>query len=165
MLLICFLSSGSVVHADVSEPDLRAAVILGILKYTDFPEHKPVASVINLCVLGNPASKKSLQKFSAEYKVNSRDIFILTSEKNLKECDAAVIGSELNKNSMKELSKNTKSLIVCDDCTAGQEKASAVVLFRDGQRIRFIIDLHNSLEKEIKLSSSLLELAMEVRKP
>mgnify|MGYP001828900211 CR=1 FL=1 len=146
------------------EPQLRAAVILGIIRFTSWPDDTNKAS-LNICAIGKPSSEPVLQNISrsAEHNINIRSL--RSKENNLDNCNIIIFGPGIKKPDHVGILQRIHKLPVlsiCDDCNYKNHGAD-VTLVQQKNRIGFKIDLVSAKSHGISLSSSLLELALEVQ--
>ena len=151
------------------EPKLRAAIVLGILRFTNWPEDAPLTNSLNLCTAGGPSSSAALAEISSKRQFQNLPIVIYKLNSNssdFSKCNVLVMGANVNSELLKNISDSEAShgvLTVCDNCKTSNENAM-VYLVRVKNRIAFKIDLSQSSKNGMKFSSSLLELATEVVK-
>jgi len=171
-LLLFSLSQASVAsepNITAEEPKLRAAIVLGILRFTNWPEDAPLTNSLNLCTVGSPSSSAALAEISSKQQFQNLPIVIHKLNSNssdFSKCNALVMGANVNSELLKNLSDSEVShgvLTVCDYCKTSNKNAM-VYLVRVENRIAFKIDLRQSSKNGMKFSSSLLELATEVVK-
>ncbi|WP_143871620.1 YfiR family protein [Catenovulum sediminis] len=145
------------------EASLRAAVVVGILRYTQLPSRENPSILI--CASGQPSSQDKLQQVSPSLKVNAKKLnFKIVEEnaKSLSDCDLLIIGGK-NKLSATLLA-NYSGLSVCDGCKTGL-KTSVIELINKNNRIGFNVNLGLASKNNIVFSSSLLELANKIERP
>ena len=160
------------VHADTQataeEPKLRAAIVLGIIRYSSWPDDVDMAGQLNLCSIGAPQSEQILTQVSGQHKYHDLSIMVYThSISQLKpgKCNALIIGPALDTKSARYLMDKNIShglLTICDGCQLNRSIAM-VTLVRRSKRIAFDVDLAQSKSAGISFSSALLELALRVR--
>ena len=156
------------VTVTTDESKLRAAIVLGILRFSSWPNDVRMASAFNLCTLGEPASKQTLIKISGQRKYQQRPIttFVLNNKSpDVSKCNAIVIGPDLETKYLIEL-LNSKTafgiLTICDSCRPDNKNAM-VYMIRKQNRVGFEVDLVQAKKNGMSFSSSLLELAIEVK--
>jgi len=144
------------------EEQLRAAVIGGILRYTQWQD----SASKTLCSLGAPSSEDILLKSAHRVKANNQSISILkvSHSEQIKACQILVIGTVPNNlaSSLKQQLKAGKMLSICDGC---QDKkwTTNITLIRHKNNIRFDVDLSHTKTNAITFSASLLELALSIK--
>jgi len=160
-------SAPDVNQVTAQEPQLRAAVILGVIRFTTWPYQDTKENILNVCTFGEPVAKSALLPISRSQKVANKTLFVRSIQVNLKDvfasCDVIVYGSGANADfSLTLLHAAAHSvLIICDGCES-DESVATVRLIQRNNRIAFEIDLGLAKKQGIKFSSSLLELASEV---
>lgn len=163
-------SMAQTVPITAKEPQLRAAVILGIIRFTRWPQRqKPENSHLSICTIGRPTSESALLLVSENRKVAEHSISIQTlgnSSRNISACDVVVFGPDLARDTYINTHQRLVSLpvlTICDNCSQ-DEPETMVRLVRRDNRIGFEIDMAHARSQGIVFSSSLLELALEVRR-
>jgi hypothetical protein len=174
LLLALIMPDGHITTAHAKnvtakETDLRAAIVLGILRFTRWPNDVEMASDFNLCTYGEPISKQALLQISGVRQINNAMLRVIPIEdlrKELASCNALVIG---NNGADKHFNRANKKkhlygiLTICDACRSEHVRAM-VYLLRNNNRIGFEIDLAEAKKNGVVFSSALLELAAEVRR-
>jgi len=163
LLVILMLSlNTSPSSAGNQEEQLRAAVIGGILRYTQWQD----SASKTLCSLGAPSSEDILLKSAHRVKANNQSISILkvSHSEQIKACQILVIG-RVPKDlapSLKQQLNSGKVLSICDGC---QDKkwTTNITLIRHKNNIRFDVDITHTKTNAITFSASLLELALSIR--
>lgn len=161
-------------HADenaltADEPKLRAAIVLGILRFSTWPDDLSKHSSFNLCSLGKPASEIVLTKVNSQYQYQNLPINTYSlniNSRELADCNAVLLGREVTGELWNRVlgKKDLHGVLtICDDCK--NPNLAMVSLIRKDNRIGFVIDLKKANKHGINFSSMLLELAHEVRKP
>jgi len=150
------------------EPKLRAAIVLGILRFTNWPADAPITNTFHLCTTGNPSSEAALDKISSQRQFQNLPIVthkLKRDSSSFSMCNALVMGVNVNGKLLEKLSDSESSygvLTICDNCKA-HNKTTMVQLVRVGNRIGFKIDLGLAETKGMQFRSALLELATEVK--
>ena len=171
-IMMAVLSCAPESHAasvTAEESKLRAAIVLGILRFTTWPDQAQIASEINLCTYGTPLAEPALNQVSGVRMLNNTPVKVVTvhdMSASITGCDALVLGKNA---ALDAVSKARESgalhgvLTICDDCK-GEDLISMVKLIRVDKRIGFEIDMRRARESDMYFSSALLELAVEVRR-
>lgn len=150
----------------VEEGQLRAAVILAILRYTDWP---PVALAdrVGVCTLGAPPSESNLLAVSAKRELRGLPIVASAIAARdldaIERCNVVVLGPQLSGAAFAEgvdRARRSSALTVCDDCGAG--RGPLIRLVYEGSRVGFEVDLARARREEFAFGSAMLELAREV---
>ena len=158
--------AGTVETAD--EPKLRAAIVLGIIRYSRWPDDVVMSDQLNLCSIGAPRSEQVLTHISGQHKYHDLSIMIYpvpNQQLKLEKCNVLVIGPSLkSKVAQQILDKKTVHglLTICDGCELNSSTAMVTLVRRD-KRIAFHVDLAQSNSAGLSFSSALLELALKVR--
>ncbi len=151
---------------EANEPELRAAVIVGILRFTSWPERAP--GDYRLCTLGAPLSEPVLLGLSGRALIGTHaiDVRVLDAgQVQRTPCEVVVMGSGMDARTAKALLEDANHhgvLTVCDGCGRHAQN-SMVNLVRNGDRIGFEINTAITQSKGLLFSSALLELASRVK--
>ena len=143
------------------ESELRAAVIVGILRYTKWAD--PLGDTINICGYGYPSSLEHLTGLSSRAIVRDKSIQVndLSKENaHNRQCDVMLVGKS-DKVSIAEISRYKNLLIICEDCNEAHDLA-AIHISKSAGRIVFGVDLEQAKKNQLAFGSALLELAVNV---
>jgi len=144
------------------EDKLRAAVIGGILRYTQWQDSAPKM----LCSLGSPSSESILLKSAHRVRANNQAISILKikAPEQINSCQIIVIGkvSDHLAFSLKAQLSTENTLSICDGCENNLWPTN-ITLIRHNNNIRFDVDLTTTGKDTITFSASLLELALHIK--
>lgn len=158
--LLVALICGSYSHsalASVSEAKVRAAMIVGILRYTrwDTPdEHRQYT----LCTLSRSATADELNRARDKIRIDQKVIQLIDIQNKAQtHCDV-IISSPNTAEAQLLASANPHTLLICDGCERPNDH-SAIRLIRHKQRIGFDINISKAAAAGIQFSSALLELA------
>jgi len=169
LLCISTVSSDPTVKPiTAQEPQLRAAVILGIVRFSSWPNQDVGEKFLNVCTLGNPIAGQGLMPISKSYKVADKTlvIHVLVNYKKTDSCDVIIYGQDLNVLDFSRSLQRTAAqpiLTICDGCKT-LDTETTIKLIQRNNRIGFEVNLGNANKQGIIISSSLLELASEVRR-
>ncbi|VAW91820.1 hypothetical protein MNBD_GAMMA21-2802 [hydrothermal vent metagenome] len=156
------------VTVTADETKLRAAIVLGILRFSSWPNDVRMASAFNLCTLGNPTSESTLVKISGQREYKDKPISTIVLNANapdISKCNAIVIGPHIKKTVLSRFlgSKSAFGILtICDNCKPDLTSVM-VYMLRKKNRVGFEVDLIQAKKNGMTFSSSLLELAIEVR--
>lgn len=152
----------SISTAANQEDKLRAAVIGGILRYTQWQDSSPKI----LCSLGAPSSEKILLKSAHRVKANNQAVSILRVDTpdQIQACQIIVIGRVPKDLALplKTQLNTGDTLSICDGCK-DKQWPTYITLIRHKNNIRFDVDLSNTGKDAITFSASLLELALRIK--
>ena len=153
--------------ATADEPKLRAAIVLGIIRYSSWPDDVEMSGQLNLCSIGAPQSEQILTHVTGQHKYHDLSIMVYpqsNSTQKLVKCHALIIGPALDNKSAQHIIDKSGShglLTICDGCQIDRSTAMVTLVRRD-KRIAFHVDLAQSKTAGISFSSALLELAIKV---
>ncbi len=163
LLLVCGCSA----HAQqFSEPQLRASVIVAVLRYANWIDTPP-ANTLTVCGVGNSPGFNVLKQFGSTITVSNRVLAFsdLDSDSDRKSdsCAVVVVGADVNKR-QHVAAINIKSLLtICDDCNHSDQYA--VSLYVKAQRIRFSVDIARARSANVQFSAAMMELADRIEHP
>ncbi|MFN2310176.1 MAG: YfiR family protein [Gammaproteobacteria bacterium] len=149
-----------------NEPELRAAIIIGILRFTAW--QPPTAGDLRLCILGLPVSAPALLSLPEDTRIGTQALHTRAVDARaarMSECDIVVMGPGQDAASAKvtlQEANHQGVLTICDGCGHHAEY-SMVTLTRHEGRIGFEIDTQIAQTNGLQFSSDLLELAVRVR--
>lgn len=150
-----------------SEGELRAAVIVAIMRFTSWdavPAEKPV---LDVCLVGKPVSAAVLLDISGEQKVATRTLSVRSAHAGIDQCQALVIGEDINEDEYEQLiahANGQSMLTVCDGCRRGLGEDAIIQLRLRQQRVSFEVNLARARSNNVALDAQLLELAALVRR-
>ncbi|WP_017446274.1 YfiR family protein [Gayadomonas joobiniege] len=155
-------------NPSISQPDevsLRAAVIVGVLRYTQL-NLEEYRQNIQICGWHNPISGGKLKAVAPNLTVGNRNLIYIAlqsdAELQARHCDVVVIGEGDSETTNILKSNSIPALTICDGCQTGIEN-SVLELIRIKNKIRFNVNLELAEKVNIKFSSSLLELANKIK--
>ena len=152
----------------VEEPKLRAAIVLGIIRFSRWPDEKSINQTFEICVAGNPLSENTLINLSQKKKIKKLPIVVRSIDDlstEILKCKVLVVGPELPPfiiNIPVDTEPYQGVLTICDDCGEYKDKLM-INLVRIQKRIGFEVNLDLALKNGMKLKSALLELAIGVK--
>lgn len=167
VLIVTQLSANAVT---ATEGRLRAAVIVGIMRFTtwpDTPEFKQAAD-INLCLIGAPTSAEFLLPISGQRRLQGKNITVRdVARAELDACQVLVIGGGISRHATRAvLAQADKAAIlsICDDCRAELAAEPIINLTLRKKKVKFRVNLARAKQSGVGLDAQLLELALSVRK-
>lgn len=169
--IACAMSAAQASGAPTG-PELRAAVIVAILRFTSWPSvvAESDTSYVRLCAVGEPHSSSYLLPASGVQKVAGHMLVVdevQADEVATKPCNALVIGSKVNHREFSELlaQADAQSLLtICDGCRSANAAGTIIQLDLHKRRVKFEVNLARARASGVKLDAQLLELASVVRK-
>jgi hypothetical protein len=157
---------------EVLESDLRAAVIVGILRFTVWTRKNSelaTGNELTICAFGDAPSAIGLKKVSGPIIIQDQILRFRrpTNEKDLLLCPVVVWGdgnkplgaTNISLAELREL--GMEALVICDNCNNNMVGA-AICLIREGDRIQFDINIEQARLAGVRFSSDLLTLARKV---
>lgn len=159
-------SEHTISQVAVEEAQLRAAVVLGILRFTSWPHQDVSEKPLSICTLGKPITEPVLLDIGPSQKVGGQPLLVrvLGNNNKIDSCDVIIYGPNLDVAAHSNRLLGIAELPIvtfCDGCNLPIEPTTVTLVQRD-KRIGFKINLGITGSHGIIFSSSLLELAMEV---
>ena len=155
----------AVASEDVDESRLRAATIIGILRYTEW--NPPLEETIKVCVINESNVVQRLLQVVGQPLVRGKAIemvFIDLQKRDLTDggmCNVVLASDSSQTATILDLqTKNT--LLICDECGLLSKQAS-IFITKQKNRIVFNVNLDQAKKNELTFRSALLELANQVR--
>lgn len=143
------------------EARLRAAIVVGILRYTTWNNEVEEGSELLLCSVGQTYSTNALKTEENRITVHGRKLKVTVRKENadLGNCPVVIYGNTSNRPIKNEIAKSyDNQLTICDGCNT--ERSSAIVtLTRRGGRIGIEVNVSKAKKVGLKFSSDMLELA------
>jgi len=163
-LYCCF--SALAAHAAPNEGELRAAVIVAIMRFTSWTNISPDETRLDVCLTGRPLAELSLLAVSGKQKVSSRALHVRQVWRDIKACQVLVMGSEVDTEFDQLLADaaSQSTLTICDGCRRGLGEDAIIQLKLRQQRVSFEVNLEKAKNSGVTLDAQLLELAAVVRK-
>ena len=165
-MLVSFSWCGSV-QADVSrEYKLKAAYLLNFAKFIYWPESaEDTSESFNICIIGNSPFGEILDSLSSK-KVKNKKIKVKYSENHNKDhqCKIAYITQD-KADSYNEIleSINNEVILTVSDIEGFCQSGGMIEFIRVKNKIKFEINVGQSLKSNIKYRSQLLEVAEKLR--
>lgn len=158
-LVLCLFFSSPLLSQNPTAPeaDLRAAVVIGILRYTQL--QRASESNLLVCAWGNAPSATLLAANSTPIRIHNQPLVVeqLNAYDNINACPVVIVG----KGDAQNLPENNNALVICDTCTKANA-AAMVTLVSVGDRVVFDVNLANAERAGIRFSSDLLAHARQV---
>ena len=169
--LLCFVLCCPCILLDAvaapSEGELRAAVIVAIMRFTSWESVPSEKTVLDVCLVGKPMSAAVLLAISGEQKVATRTLSVRSAQGDIAQCQALVIGEDIDDDEYEQLIVHTDGqsvLTVCDGCRRGLGEDAIIQLRLRQQRVSFEVNLARARSNNVALDAQLLELAALVRR-
>lgn len=164
--LICGACVSISFAATPNEGELRAAVIIAIMRFTSWEAIAPEES-LEICLLGKPLSGDVLLAVGGEQKVAAHTLSVRSIQDDINNCQVMVIGSDIDNNLYERLiaqADGQSILTVCDGCRRGFGEDAIIQLRLRQQRVSFEVNLARARSNNVALDAQLLELATLVRR-
>jgi len=145
---------------DAGEAERKASLVFNLLLFVEWPADvlPPQAPSLALCVDGASRLRPAVQALDGRIVRHWRlDVRDLASAGSWSACHAALLDSPSNAPQHPPVG----TLLIADG-DAAPSIAAAVMLHRDGDRVRFDIDLATVRQSRLQVSSKLLRVARRV---
>lgn len=169
LVIVCCALPSAKTWASPTESELRAAVIVAIMRFTSWPKAATDAPPhIRVCLLGAPNSTSHLLRVSGQQKVAGRVLQVneLVGPE-IGNCEVLVLGAEFSREGFAALmlaADQHSILTVCDGCDSSRNEDTIIYLTLRKQRVNFEVNLAKAKSNGLALDAQLLELASVVRK-
>ncbi len=160
--LQCWISAAEARPDPVSakEAQVRALIIARTLTFITWPP--TMGSDINICRLGESQAFDELHRTPQIQDILKPFNAIFVADLSpLTDCHVQIVGQ--SDAPFPDSIKDSALLTICDDCADGEEFAT-IRLLKIHDRIKFTVNLPLAQRQNLKISSSLLELAHRVTK-
>lgn len=172
LVVAALATTAASVQAAPTGAELRAAVIVAILRFTSWQTVVPEAedSFVRLCAVGEPRSLSFLLPASGVQKVGGHVLLVDTLEPAAVatgQCNALVLGPRLSGRASADMFSHADAgalLTICDGCRSDDAAETIIQLDLHKQRVRFEVNLAKARASGVRLDAQLLELASVVRK-
>lgn len=144
-----------------NEDQVRAAVVVGIVRYTIW--NHDLGGALRFCLVGESPSFPFIRALHNQKRFLGIPLKIVNlaadDNEGLGSCEVVVVGQ--NAKNIASLGSVTSCLTICDRCDDGADQ-SAVVIRKVDNRIRFSVSLQKAKNAGIAFKSAMLELAAHV---
>ncbi len=153
-----------------TEAKLRAAIIVGIMRFTSWPniEKYNDATSLNVCLVGKPTSQDYLLPVNGERKIAGKGLSVQSvPASEISSCHVVVLGEGVASADLDSLLAQADAgamLSVCDGCRKELSSKPIIHLTLRKQKVNFGVNLARAKQTGVLLDAQLLELASEVRK-
>ncbi|GEM_PF-3292372 len=171
LFLLLHLIYAPIALALVNQPDeesIRAAMVIGILRYAQLPMAED-DKTIQVCSIGQPLVEDKLKTNISGLRVNRKKLEFKSFPSKLPienpiRCHVVIQGENTNTDQFVKFLAETDQnmLVICDGCSTGLKLAS-VELFKRNNAISFKVNLDLAAQNRVVFSSSLLEIASEIK--
>lgn len=165
--LICGICASLGAATTPTEGELRAAVIVAIMRFTSWEAVASEKTVLDVCLVGKPVSAAVLLSISGEQKVAARALNVRPVQADTDNCQVMIIGEDIDDDEFEQLIARTDGrpiLTVCDGCRRGLGEDAIIQLRLRQQRVSFEVNLVRARSNNVALDAQLLELAAVVRR-
>ncbi len=148
---------------EANEDQLRAAMVIGVVRYTSW--EKDFGDTLNICLVGESKSFQYISVLENSTNVVKKKTVRVSRIKsptrtNVDACQVLVAGANVS-SVLKRIQGDTPQFLICDQCNGLSKKAS-VILHKVDDRIRFDVHLNNAKDSGVHFRSSMLDIAHRV---
>lgn len=155
------ISTGALAQS-VEEHDAKAAFLLKLVNFVQWPSDAPRASGLVIGFIGADATSDALQRLASGKSVNGRGIVVrrIAHDGDLKACQVIYVGASERKNIPSVLDRlHGASVLTVGESDGFGQHGGIVNLTLSGDRIRFEVNPHAAERARLQISSRLLSLA------
>jgi hypothetical protein len=158
VIAIALLISAVLARAQVDEATLKAAFVYNFALYTSWPASPGEPHALTLCIARTSALAPALRELEGK-PVQARELVVRELETGASPmgCSILVLGAEA------PASQEPGVLTICDCADHDGMHGTVIALVREGDRLRFDVDLGAANASKLSLSSKLLRLARATR--
>jgi hypothetical protein len=158
VLAIALLISAVLARAQVDEATLKAAFVYNFALYTSWPASPGEPHELTLCIARTSALAPALRALEGK-PVQSRELVVRELETGAGStgCNILVLGAQA------PALPEPGILTICDCADHDAMRGTVIALVREGDRLRFDVDLGAANASKLSLSSKLLRLARATR--
>lgn len=148
--------------SEATEDHLRAAMVVGIIRYTSWGDG--LGDTLNVCLMGGNQSFTYIEALENSDAISSKKFKVnrvgRQDHRHLDSCHVLVIGDNAP-DDFKSTVITQPCLLICDGCGKAKNQVS-VSLRKDNNRIRFDVNLNVAKKNKVTFRASMLELAATV---
>lgn len=144
------------------EDQFKAAYLFNFLKFVDWPAGT-ASDVLTVCFVGASGVEATLATGLESKRAGARRLAIRRIEPNASLQGCNVLYIDANALPMRS-SLATQSTLTVSDATDFAQRGGIIELFTENKRLRFDINIDNAQKAGLRISSSLLQLAAQVRR-
>ncbi len=166
-LSVCMLfNSHAVLSAenDAVEYKLKAAYMLNFAKFINWPQERDEGDTFRICIYGNnPFGSALAGAESKKIKGKAVKLVLTSNPEDLDDCRLVFISpSEANrvKSILKKISG--KPIVAISDVKGFATAGGTIEFVSVGNKLRFVINYSQAKSSNVKITASLLGLAVEV---
>lgn len=152
-------------HDSLREEEVKAAFVFNFLKFVEWPEERDGRSVVILCVLATSPLVDALVALDGK-EIRGRPLRVEISGKpaDLLQCHAVFLGSGVPTEKIAAVLESLRGhpVLTLGDAPGFSVQGGMIGLFKEGNKMRFNINLKEARAVRVKISSKLLQLARHV---
>lgn len=169
LIVVAFFTTSFVsIQSEVEEYAAKAAFIYNFTKFVEWEENAlNSSSTFNIGVLGDSPIISPLQDLSSNKKINNKKINIIkyNNVNDIKNCHILFIPEGTSSEILRESSESSlvKNTLIITEKKGDLENGSAINFLIVNNKIKFEINLNSLNKNNIKASSQLLKLALNIK--
>lgn len=161
MLLTSFVSNQT-----NEEANIKAAFIINFTKYVEWQNNSLNNSEpFKIGVLGDTQIYNSLKTLSSKKVKNKKmEILLFNSKEDIEECHLLYVSPTMSLSQLKESATSTKckNALIIGDKKDALSYGAAINFVKDNNQLKFEMNLQNFNKNKLKVSSQLLQIAINV---
>ncbi len=146
----------------VSEPELRAATVIGVIRYTQWEEG--IKDQVKLCLVGEAESFQHIEALHGTAIFPKTTLHVekisVANQAKLNSCQVVVLG-RISSAKIDARHMTQPCLIICNRCDGSLKHDSVTLRKKDG-RIIFDVNLRRAKASRVSFRAAMLEIAARV---
>jgi hypothetical protein len=170
LLLFLFLLLGSsfdLIQSEVEEYEAKAAFMYNFTKFVEWDNSLNNTSTFNIGILGDSPIVGPLNELAANKKINNKKINILKyhDASDIKTCHMLFIPENTSPENIKKFlqAPSVKNALIISEQKGDLDLGSAINFLIVNNKIKFEVNLNSLNRSNIKASSQLLKLALNIK--
>ncbi|SMC21507.1 protein of unknown function [Desulfacinum hydrothermale DSM 13146] len=147
------------------EEEVKAAFVFNFLKFVEWPEQGAASDPLVLCVQATHPLADTLKSLDGK-EIRGRPLRVLDSVKisDLSRCQTLFLGSGIGPDQVDAILKDLsgRAVLTLGDSPEFCAQGGMIGLVKEGNKMRFQINLRTARAARLKISSKLLKLARHV---
>jgi hypothetical protein len=165
VLLTALMATAAAQSLPVGEEDIKAAFLYNFAKYVDWPDSAFPSNAFRLCVIADPGFVKRVEDIIAGESISGRPVTLQvpSTPDTAASCHILFVGRAAPDRTA-ELLVAVKGAHVLTVGETGDflTRGGIVTFIRDGDRVRFDVDVGEARQAGLTISSRLLRVARKV---
>jgi YfiR/HmsC-like len=164
-LLVLAATAAGAQPVEARESEVKAAYLYNFAKYISWPEQTPPAESFRICVLADATFMKSLDAIVSGEVIGGRPVVraVPESVSETRMCQILFVSRmELDRGQRLLDAVRDDPVLAVGDAPDFLTRGGAIVFVRDGDRLRFDVNMNEARRSRLTISSRLLRVARRV---